>query len=56
MIRQVCSAGTVRNFGDRMNNKQAAQGAGVSTQVDELATISVEALFREAWHNESRFE
>ena len=29
-----------------MNNKQAAQGAGVSKQVDELATISVEALFQ----------
>ena len=29
-----------------MNNKQAAQGAGVSKQVDELATISVEELFR----------
>ncbi len=29
-----------------MNNKQAAQGAGVSKQVDELATISVEELFQ----------
>src|SRR4249920_2609970 len=29
-----------------MNNKQAAQDAGVSKQVDELATISVEALFQ----------
>ena len=29
-----------------MNNKQAAQGAGISKQVDELATISVEALFQ----------
>jgi len=29
-----------------MNNKQVAQGAGVSKQVDELATISVEALFQ----------
>jgi Mg2+-importing ATPase len=29
-----------------MNNKQAAQGAGVSKQVDELATINVEELFR----------
>jgi low affinity Fe/Cu permease len=29
-----------------MNNKQAAQGAGVSNQVDELATISVEELCR----------
>ena len=29
-----------------MNNKQAAQGAGVSKQVDELATVSVEALFQ----------
>ena len=29
-----------------MNNKQAAQGAGVSKQVDELATISLEALFQ----------
>ena len=29
-----------------MNNKQAAQGASVSKQVDELATISVEALFQ----------
>ncbi|MGC1321039.1 MAG: magnesium-translocating P-type ATPase [Candidatus Udaeobacter sp.] len=28
-----------------MNNKRAAQGAGVSRQVDELATISVDALF-----------
>src|SRR4029077_2871189 len=30
----------------RMNNKQAAQDAGVSKQVDELSTISVEALFQ----------
>ena len=29
-----------------MNNKQAAQGAGVSKQVDELATLSLEALFQ----------
>src|SRR5437773_1247570 len=29
-----------------MNNKQAAQGAGASKQVDELATISLEALFQ----------
>ena len=29
-----------------MNNKQAAQGAGISKQVDELATISVQALFQ----------
>ena len=29
-----------------MNNKQAAQDAGVSKQIDELATISVEALFQ----------
>jgi Mg2+-importing ATPase len=29
-----------------MNNKQAAQGATVSKQVDELATISVDALFQ----------
>ena len=29
-----------------MNNKQAARGAGVSKSVDELATISVEALFQ----------
>jgi P-type Mg2+ transporter len=29
-----------------MNNKQAAQGAGVSKQIDELATISVEELFQ----------
>ena len=29
-----------------MNNKEASHGAGVSKQVDELATISVEALFR----------
>ena len=29
-----------------MNNKQTAQGASVSKQVDELATISVEALFQ----------
>ena len=29
-----------------MNNKQAAQGEGVSKQVDELATISLEALFQ----------
>ena len=29
-----------------MNNKEAAQGAGASKQVDELATISVEALFQ----------
>jgi len=28
-----------------MNNKQAAQGAGVSKPVDELATISVQAVF-----------
>jgi Mg2+-importing ATPase len=28
-----------------MNSKQAAQGAGVSRKVDELATISVDALF-----------
>ncbi len=28
-----------------MNNKQPAQGAGVSKPVDELATISLEALF-----------
>ena len=28
-----------------MNNKQATQGAGVSKQVDELATIRVDALF-----------
>ena len=29
-----------------MNNKETAQGAGVSKQVEELATISVEELFR----------
>jgi Mg2+-importing ATPase len=29
-----------------MNNKQAVQGASVSKQVDELATISVEELFQ----------
>ncbi len=29
-----------------MNNKQAARGAGVSKSVDELAAISVEALFQ----------
>ena len=29
-----------------MNNKQAAQGAGVSKQVEELATIGVEELFQ----------
>lgn len=29
-----------------MNNKQAGQGASVSKQVDELATISVEELFQ----------
>src|SRR6201982_3789584 len=29
-----------------MNNKQAAQGAGVSKPVDELATIGLEALFQ----------
>ena len=29
-----------------MNNKQQAQGARVSRQVDELATISVEELFQ----------
>ncbi len=29
-----------------MNNKQQAQGARVSKQVDELATISVDALFQ----------
>jgi Mg2+-importing ATPase len=34
------------NLRNLMNNKQAAQGAGVSNQVDELATISVEALFQ----------
>jgi len=28
-----------------MNNKQATQGAGVSKQIDELATIRVDALF-----------
>ena len=29
-----------------MNNKEASHGAGGSKQVDELATISVEELFR----------
>src|ERR1700736_3889699 len=29
-----------------MNNNQAAQGTGASKQVDELATISLEALFQ----------
>ena len=29
-----------------MHNKQVIQGAGVSKQVDELATISVEELFQ----------
>jgi P-type Mg2+ transporter len=29
-----------------MNNKQATHGAGVSKQVEELATVSVEELFR----------
>ena len=29
-----------------MNNKQTAQGASVSKQADELASISVEALFQ----------
>ena len=29
-----------------MNSKQAGRGAGVSRQVDELATISVEELFQ----------
>ena len=35
-----------RKFCDRMNNKQVAPDAGVSKQVDELATISVEELFQ----------
>jgi P-type Mg2+ transporter len=29
-----------------MNNREAVRGAGVSKQIDELATISVDALFR----------
>jgi P-type Mg2+ transporter len=36
-----------------MNSKQVAQGAGVSKQVDELATISVEALFQRLGTSES---
>jgi hypothetical protein len=42
-------------FAIGMNNK-AVRASGVSKQVEELATISVEDLFSEAWDNERRFK